>query len=143
MFGITPYGGYRSLYNPFREFERMEKEMFSGNGALSTFHTDIRDNGDAYLVEAELPGFQKEDIHVDVEDDTLTIHAERKNEVEKKDDNGKLIHSERTYGSFERSFRFDSVDNEAITAAYVDGILKLTLPKKKETPATVRRLEIQ
>ena len=143
MFGITPYGGYHSLYNPFREFERMEKEMFSGNGALSAFHTDIRDTGDAYVVEAELPGFQKEDIHVDVEDDTLTIHAERKSETEKKDEKGQLIHSERTYGSFERSFRFDSVDNEAITAEYVNGVLQLTLPKKKEIPSTVRRLEIK
>jgi HSP20 family protein len=139
MFGITPY---RNLYNPFRELERMEKEMFSGNGAVASFRTDIRDTGDAYLVEAELPGFKKEDIQVDVEADTLTIHAERKDETEKKDENGNLIHSERSYGSFERSFRFDSVDSAAITASYTDGVLKLTLPKMKEVPPAVRRLEI-
>ena len=75
MFGITPY---RNVFSPFRELERMEKEMFSGSGFRSAFKTDVRDVGDAFLIEAELPGFKKEDIQVDVESDTLTIHAERK-----------------------------------------------------------------
>jgi len=139
MFGITPY---RSFFSPFRELERMEKELFSGSGSRSAFRTDVRDMGNEFLIEAELPGFQKEDIQVDVEADTLTIHAERKNETNQEDDKGNLIHSERFYGSYERSFRFDSVDSDAIAAAYVDGVLKLTLPKKKETLPAARRLEI-
>lgn len=49
MFGITPYNNYRGVYNPFRELEKMEKEFFSGNNGLSTFKTDIKDDGDAYL----------------------------------------------------------------------------------------------
>ena len=139
MFGITPY---RNVFSPFRELERMEKEMFSGSGLRSAFKTDVRDVGDAFLIEAELPGFKKEDIQVDVESDTLTIHAERKNETNKEDGKGHLIHAERFYGSYERSFRFDAVDSDGIAASYTDGVLTLTLPKKKETQPTTRRLEI-
>ncbi len=139
MFGITPY---RSVFNPFRELERMEKEMFSGNGVGTAFRTDVRDTEDAFLIEAELPGFAKEDIQVDVEKDTLTIRAERKRNSEEKDKEGNLIHSERYYGVFERSFRFEAVDSDAIAASYTDGVLRLTLPKKKETLPPVRRLAI-
>ena len=139
MFGITPY---RNVFSPFRELERMEKELFSGGSRPSAFRTDVRDIGHAFLIEAELPGFKKEDIQVDVESDTLTIHAERKNETNKEDEKGHLIHAERFYGSYERSFRFDAVESDGIYATYTDGVLSLTLPKKKETPSATRRLEI-
>ena len=52
MFGITPYNKYHGVYDPFRELEKMEKELFSGRDGLASFRTDIKDNGDAYLLEA-------------------------------------------------------------------------------------------
>ena len=73
MFGITPYNKYHGVYAPFRELEKMEKELFSGRDGLASFRTDIKDNGDAYLLEAELPGFKKEDIHVDIANGVLTV----------------------------------------------------------------------
>lgn len=142
MFGITPYSTYRGGYNPFRELEKLERQLFPENTGLSTFKTDIKDNGDSYLLEAELPGFKKDQIHVDVADGTLTISAERQEEKEEKDKAGKLIHSERFYGSFERSFDLSAVNEEGITAEYTDGVLRLTLPKKTKTPPASRRLEI-
>ncbi len=143
MFGITPYNNYRGVYNPFRELEKMEKEFFSGNNGLSTFKTDIKDDGDAYLLEAELPGFNKEDIHIDLSDGMLTISAERRSESEKKDGKGNVIHSERVYGKFERSFDVSAVNEADISAEYTDGVLKLHLPKKTEVVPETRRLEIK
>lgn len=143
MFGITPYNKYHGVYDPFRELEKMEKELFSGRDGLASFRTDIKDNGGAYLLEAELPGFKKEDIHVDIANGVLTVSAERKHDEEKKDGKGNIVHSERTYGRFERSFDVSEINEKDISAEYADGVLKLNLPKKTEVVPESRRLEIK
>ena len=143
MFGITPYNKYHGVYDPLRELEKMEKELFSGRDGLASFRTDIKDNGDAYLLEAELPGFKKEDIHVDIANGVLTVSAERKHDEEKKDGKGNIVHSERTYGRFERSFDVSEINEKDISAEYADGVLKLNLPKKTEVVPESRRLEIK
>lgn len=94
-------------------------------------------------LEAELPGFNKEDIHIDLSDGMLTISAERRSESEKKDGKGNVIHSERVYGKFERSFDVSAVNEADISAEYTDGVLKLHLPKKTEVVPETRRLEIK
>ena len=143
MFELVPYSRKRNVtfYNPFDELEDMQRRFF-GENAVRDFKTDIRDNGESYLLEAELPGFKKEDIAVNLEGDTLTIRAERNDSTEEKDKNGNYIKRERCYGSFSRSFDMTGIRTEDIGAAYEDGILKLTLPKKQETLPTSRKLEI-
>ena len=94
------------------------------------------------LLEADLPGFKKEDISVDIEGETLTIRAERTEEKEEKDGKGNFVKRERSYGSFSRSFDMTGIRTEDVSAAYENGVLKLTLPKKQETLPTSRRLEI-
>ena len=153
MFELTPYERrhQRALFNPFRDMENFEKN-FWGDMAATDFKTDIKDNGKEYVLEAELPGFKKEDIHVDIEDGYMTISAERSNETEKKDDKGNFVRRERSYGSFSRSFDVSSVKTEDITlenvkedeisAEYKDGVLTLTMPKKEENVPTSRRIEI-
>ena len=143
MFELVPYGRKRSVtwYNPFEELESMQRRYF-GDAAVMDFKTDIRDNGDSYLLEADLPGFKKEDISVDIEGETLTIRAERTNEKEEKDGKGNFVKRERSYGSFSRSFDMTGIRTEDVSAAYENGVLKLTLPKKQETLPTSRRLEI-
>ena len=76
MFELTPYERrhQRALFNPFRDMENFEKN-FWGDMAATDFKTDIKDNGKEYVLEAELPGFKKEDIHVDIEDGYMTISA--------------------------------------------------------------------
>ncbi|MDO5602871.1 MAG: Hsp20/alpha crystallin family protein [Oscillospiraceae bacterium] len=145
MFELTPFDRRRknaALYNPFREFEEMEKRFF-GETQPMEFKTDIKDKGDAYLLEAELPGVKKEDINVSIEDHYLTISAERRSEKEENDKEGGWIRCERSYGSFSRSFDISSVDASNITAEYTDGVLKLNLPKQAETQPPIRRLEIK
>ena len=89
MFELVPYSRKRNVtfYNPFDELEEMQRRLF-GESAVREFKTDIRDNGESYLLEAELPGFKKEDIGVNLEGDTLTIRAERSESTEEKDGKG-------------------------------------------------------
>ena len=143
MFELVPYTRKRNVtfYNPFDELEDMQRRFF-GETAVRDFKTDIRDEGEHYLLEADLPGFKKEDISVNIEGDTLTIRAERSENTEEKDSKGNYIKRERSYGSFSRSFDLTGIRVEDIAAAYENGVLKLTLPKKQETLPTSRRLEI-
>ena len=141
MFDLMPYGRRNQVFNPFHDLDNLEKHFLSGLG-ISEFKTDITEKDDAYLLEADLPGFRKEDIQVDVEDHFLVIRAERSAKEEKTEE-GKVVYRERSYGSFSRSFDISNVDAGKITAKYADGVLALTLPKKAPDAPSARRLEIQ
>lgn len=137
-------------YNPFREMEEFEREFFGApfgsffdSRDLAEFKTDVIDEGDHYMLEADLPGFEKNDIKLDVEGDTLTVSAERHSKVEEKDKKDRIVRVERSYGSYSRSFDISGVDAEQIKAKYDNGVLKLTLPKKQEVETASRRLEIE
>lgn len=139
-----------SAYNPFREMEEFERNFFAnplgsffGTGDLAEFKTDVTDEGDHYLLEADLPGFDKKDITLDISGDTLTVHAERHSKVEEKDKKDKIIRMERSYGSYSRQFDISGVDAAKIKAKYDNGVLKLTLPKKEQTLPESTRLEIE
>lgn len=142
MFELTPFG-YRRVasYNPFRELEEMSRSFWD-DASVSGFRTDIKKVDGNYVLEAELPGFKKEDISIDIDKDCLTIAAERKSdESEEKSDNG-FICRERFYGSYSRSFNVKGIDTDAITASYTDGVLTLTMPEKTPEVPAARRLEI-
>ena len=144
MFGLTRRKQDISTYTPWREMEEFEKAFF-GNffdaPAFSQFRTDVTDEGDHYLLEADLPGFEKKDITLDIQNDTLIIRAERKSKIQEKDKKDKVIRMERSYGSYQRSFDISGVDADKINAKYVDGVLRLMLPKVAQ--AKGRRLEIE
>ena len=139
MFGLTPYEG-NDIWNPFRDFE---KDFFKGFGNVSHCRTDIRDEGDKYLLECEMPGFDKNDIKIDIHGSTLTLCAERKSENDKKNNSGEYIRRERSYGSYCRSFDISNINESAIDAEYTNGILKLTLPKKEKEQPQTKRIEIK
>jgi HSP20 family protein len=142
MFELMPFGYRRvSAYNPFRDFEEMSRSFWDNNN-VSAFRTDITEKDGKYILEADLPGFKKEDISVDIDKDCLTITAEHKSE-EKDENADSYIRRERYYGSYTRSFNVKGIDTEAITAAYNDGVLTLTMPKKEPEVPAARRLEIK
>ncbi len=152
MFELRPYRRHSGeiAYNPFREMEELERRFFENpfgtffnNGDIAEFKTDITDEGDSYLLEADLPGFDKKDIHLDLTDNTLTIYAERHSEHEQKDKKDKYVRVERSYGKYSRQFDVSAVDTENIKAKYDNGVLQLTLPKKQETVPEARHLEIE
>ncbi|MGI6030107.1 MAG: Hsp20/alpha crystallin family protein [Eubacteriales bacterium] len=140
MFELMPFGhGEKSLFNYFDNFE---KNFFGGSeSALAHFRTDILDKGDHYQLQAELPGFQKEDIHIDLEGDYLTISAVH-NEENKEEKDGHYIRRERRYGSFQRSFDVTGIQVDAIKAAYDNGILTLDLPKAAEPQPKKQQIQI-
>ena len=142
MFGMIPFEYRdRNLFNVFDNFER----SFFGNSSvdLPAFRADIRDAGDKYLLDAELPGFQKEDISLDVKDGILTISAEHNENSDQKDDKGNYIRRERRYGAFRRSFDISGIDEDAISASYQNGILELSLPKAQQVLPQSRRIAIE
>jgi len=145
MFGLTPYENKHSsvsAYNPFRDLANFERSFF-GENELAEFKTDIKDMGDHYQLEADLPGFKKEDINVDIDGDYMTISGERHSEFEEKDKKGNYVRCERSYGSYSRSFDLSNVRTDDISAEYKDGVLKMKLPKRKEETPAVKRLEIK
>ena len=143
MFELTPFARRNDIRNfsfdPWRDMQRLERELW-GEGEKA-FKTDIKDEGDHYLLEAELPGFEKENIKVSVEDGYMTITAERNSDSEEKKDNG-YIRRERRYGCFSRSFDVTSVNTDQISAEYKNGVLALTLPKKDETKPASTNISI-
>ena len=143
MFELTPFG-YRRVasYNPFRELEEMS-HSFWNDADVSGFRTDIKKVDGNYVLEAELPGFKKEDIHVDVKDNTLSITAERHSEFEQKEKKNSFLRCERSFGSYSRSFDLSGVKADEIKAKYENGVLKLTMPKKDKSLPEARHLEIE
>ena len=138
MYGITTYK--KNGYDPFKELRAWQKNFFNDENAV-TIKTDIKDTGDSYVIDAELPGYKKEEINVDVNDDILTISAEKHNEVNDEEKNG-YIRRERYYGSVSRSFNISEVEASQITAKHENGVLTLTLPKKKEQIPQSHKIEI-
>lgn len=132
---------FSSIPVPYRfndAFDRLFKTNFFEN---ENFRADIRREEDHYLLEAELPGFQKEDIFLDLKEGILTIRAEHKEDHEEK--TGDYIRRERRYGSYTRSFDVSGIDEENISAAYENGILKLRLPKIMPVEPETRKIAIQ
>ena len=142
---LIPYrrnGSVSNYFDPFRMMADMEREFF-GDRRSGSFSTDIRETDNEYVLEADLPGFRKEDIHVDISDDTLTISAERHSQHEDKEKKGSYIRCERSYGSYERSFSLEGVNTEGIKASFTNGVLTLNMPKRVEPKVVGRRLEIE
>lgn len=93
--------------------------------------TDIKEKDNGYELAMEVPGFDKEDLKLELEKGYLTITAEHKNSSEKKDEDGHLIRQERYYGSAKRSFYVgDQITKDDIQAKYDKGILNVFIPKK-------------
>jgi HSP20 family protein len=129
--------GGRSLRS---ELDRLFDDFFGnaavrgGDGANSGVWSpvvNVREDANNYYVEAELPGLQREDIQVEVENNVLSLKGERR--FEKKEDQESYHFVERSYGSFFRSFALPkNVNSEAIGAEYKEGMLHVTLPKREE-----------
>lgn len=148
MLTLRPYRqSSAAVYNPFREMEALERAFFGENGFLSggisSFRTDIQDKGDHYLLEADLPGFRKEDIAIDIDGETLSISAQRHSAHEEKDQQGNYLRCERSYGAYKRCFDISGIQENEISASYENGVLSLTMPKKDAKVSTARRLAIK
>jgi len=141
-------------YDPFRDIRTLQDEvnrLFSSNltrffndegiarGAWSP-NVDIFENKDQIVIEAELPGMNREDFDLSVENNVLTLYGERR--FEKKDEGDNYHRVERSYGSFSRSFTLpQSVSAEGANAEFKNGVLRVSLPKREEVKA--RKIQIK
>ena len=122
------------------EFDNVKNTDF--NKGNTSPKVNIKETTDAFILEMAVPGFNKSDFVIDLENETLSISTEIKTEEsETKDD---YTRKEFGYASFKRSFILpDTVDGDKIEAAYTDGILGITIPKREEAkPKPARSIEI-
>jgi HSP20 family protein len=135
-------------FTPFDDsFDELLRGFFvrpmAFDGAPQTtqaIRVDVRENDDAYVVHAEVPGVKKDDIHVTIDADQIAISAETRNERELKEGE-RVLRAERHYGKVYRAFTLGQpVDEDKAVARYADGVLELTLPKK--AVASAKRLSI-
>jgi HSP20 family protein len=140
MANVTRYTPFDELFDDFTKGFWLKPVSMPGTPELK-MKLDVKEDEKAYTVHADLPGVSKDDIHVDVHGDQVSIRAEVKKEKEDKQGE-KTLHSERYYGAISRSFSLPSeVDESGVVAKYRDGVLDLTLPKKSGGPA--RRIAVQ
>ncbi len=120
----------------FDDFFKPWNEWFDNSSAflgrtMTMPAVNIVENKEDYMVSLAVPGMKKEDFNIDVEGNMLTISSEKEESKEEKED--KYTRKEYNYSSFSRSFTLpDEVNKEKIEAKYVDGVLKLMLPKREE-----------
>ena len=133
---IDPFGDLDDIFKGFL----VRPVGFEGQPRLQ-IKMDLKENDGAYTVHADIPGVKKEDIHVSIEGNQVSISAETRTEKEEKKGE-KVLRSERYCGKVERSFTLaHEVDESKSQAKYADGVLELTLPKKAASSA--RKLAIQ
>ena len=124
----------------FAPFPSLFRDEFNTPGKRHSVPVNISETPEAYALEVVAPGFSKEDFKVNLENNMLTIEGVKK--TEEKDE--KNLRSEYRYESFKRSFTVDeNIDAEAISAQYVNGVLRLNLPKKQEVKTSAKQIEIQ
>ena len=140
MFGLTPYtrNFYVASFDPFKEMEEFERRFSLQR--TPAIKTDIRETENAYILDCDLPGFDREDVHAEIKNGYLTIRAERKTDNETADS---YLRRERSYGTFTRTFDLEGIDAEAITATFKDGVLSVNLPKLEVKADDGRTVEIK
>ena len=102
---------------------------------------DVKKEKDNYIINADLPGFKKEDINLDLEDGYLTIKAFKSEEVNEEEDN--YVRKERHSGSYSRSFYVGDINETDIKAKYDNGVLSIVIPANDEKIETSKKIEIE
>lgn len=145
MFGIVPFRNNKiqergSLFDLENMFNDFFNDSFMGLASTNAIKADIKENEKEFIIDAEIPGANKEDIKLDLKDDRLTISVQKTEEVKEEKEN--YIRRERRFGASSRSFYVENVKNEDVTAKYENGILTIVLPKS-ETKKINSRIDIQ
>ncbi|MCD8821420.1 Hsp20/alpha crystallin family protein [Staphylococcus gallinarum] len=128
--------------NPSDLFKDFGKQIFDQFPNQAQIKSDVTELEDYYLIEAELPGIKKENISLAFDKNILTIEAKQAQLNTDEDSAGKIIHQERSYSDLKRQFNFDNVNEQGITAAHDNGILRVTLPKLPAEENKATRIEI-
>ncbi|MHC6178746.1 heat shock protein Hsp18 [Clostridium sp. JNZ X4-2] len=146
MFDMIPFRRDNSLSRG-DEFDRFVKSFFNNdfspvgiNAFGKDFKVDLKENDNSYVVEADLPGVNKDAVNLSFENNYLTISAKRQDSKEDKKED--FVRRERSYGEFQRSFYIDNVDDKNISASFKDGVLKVDLPKSEKHKKESKKIDI-
>lgn len=122
---------------------RFHLEMMRPGDAFFSLRMDTKETDEAYVYTLDVPGMKKEDIAVELDDHVLTVSGERKEQVEEKQRDGKMVRREISYGRFERRIELpQDADTDKVTSKYADGVLTITAPKKEKEEAESKRIII-
>jgi len=151
MFELVPFNRRRNqmqnrdrdVFDLDRVFENFFNDsvfpsFFSNSGMMKV---DIRDAGDKFILETELPGVNKDNINIDIEDGRLSIAVNQQEQNEDKQEN--YVRRERRCTSMQRSFALDNIDADKINAKLENGLLTLELPKLEPNKPAGRKIEIE
>lgn len=148
MFDLTPFR--RMSEDLFDQMEKSFNELFDSRrsfGVLDTpfnsFRMDVVEEEDAFYAIADLPGFTKDDITIELEDNRLTIRAKRDEQLEHKDEARNYLRKERRYGEFVRSFYVDNIKQDEIRAKLENGVLRVKLPKLEPSKPQRKTIDIE
>lgn len=143
MFDLVPFRRRNREMQGQDPMESLINSFFDDGftSMAANFKTDIIEKEDKYVIEAELPGMHKDDIELEIDNDRLTISANKTQEVKEEEED--YIRRERRSGSYQRSFYIDNVNEDEIKASYDNGILKIYLPKEEPTKPKRRAIEIE
>ena len=144
MFGLVPFASSNELMREGSLFNRLWDAFDTPFTSTSNrgFKVDVKDNGSAYELKADLPGFNKDNVALSYENNYLTISAKREDSHDEKDNQGNFIRRERSCGQMSRSFYISGIDEHNATAEFKDGVLRVQLPKLQEQAAPDHQIPI-
>lgn len=131
--------GFGWLDDSFEDFFK----PFYGVQSMPSMKTDIQEKDGQYLLEVDMPGYDKKDISLSLEKGYLTISAQSSGDAEQKDEGKNYIRRERHYGSCSRSFYVGDIDEKDISAKYDNGILNISFPKNSKQQDSSKHIEIR
>lgn len=134
MFGLIPY-----TFDEFRRIDSFFNDVFERK--VSDIKVDIKETENEYLLEAELPGYNKENINLEYKNNYLTLSATKEEILD--NSRGNYIRKERSYGKVSRTFYIENLDKDNIKARYKDGVLQVILPKAERIIEESSRIEIE
>lgn len=142
---LNRYNGFLGNFGSWMNddfFKDFGKNVFSKLPVKSDMKTDIKETKDAYKVKVDMPGFDKKNIHVNYDNNTLSIVGSRDSFSDESDKDGNTVYSERSYGKFARQYNLPDVDRSKVSAKYENGVLSLNLPKLEEVEDSSTHIEI-
>ena len=148
MTGLVPFNRKRSdlLSTGFDDFQNMLDDFFTDGWpsrrslAGDTFKIDVQEKEKEYIIEAEVPGVQKNEVDIAIEEGRLKIAINKVERTDEKNEN--YIHRERRYSSMQRNIMLADADSAGIKATLQDGVLSIKVPKKEKTDSS-KKIEIE
>ena len=139
--GHEPLSLFDPFFDDFFDFPTFDrKEIRSLERVMKT---DVKETEKNYVLDIEMPGFDKRDINIDLSNGYLTISAKREHKVDNENKKENFIRRERSYGQFSRSFYVGDIKKEDVEASLENGVLKVVLPKEEKHDGSQNRIEIK